>query len=173
MNKKGFTLIELILVMALLAILAIMLIGNFNAVLKKGRDAQRKNDLAQIQKGLELYYEDNKTYPTFTAIFGKKLCKNANCAQGDTSYMIKTPNDPSSSKYIYIYSPAPVQNNTSSYYYLYSYIENDQDQGPNISMTGYLDPVDASTTECGVVTNNTYCRYYAASSNAPLLTPAP
>lgn len=173
MKHKGFTLVELILVMALLSILAIMLIGNFNAVLKKGRDAQRKNDLAQLQKALEIYYEDNKSYPTFTAIFNKKLCKNSSCAVGDTNYMVRTPNDPNSSKYTYVYIPAPVENNKSTYYYLYSYIENDQDQGPNVSMTGFINPIDSTTTECGVVVNNTYCRYYISSSSAPQLTPAP
>jgi general secretion pathway protein G len=175
MKKKGFTLIELILVMALLAILAIMLIGNFNAALKKGRDAQRKNDLAQLQKALEMYYEDNKTYPTFTNIFGKKLCLADNCTNARPSYMVKTPTDPSSSKYTYVYYPGPALNGFSNYYYLYSYIENDQDQGQNVNMSGFINPDDASTTECKAVgsTTSTLCRYYVSSSSAPQLTPAP
>lgn len=173
MKRKGFTLVELILVMALLAILAIMLIGNFNASLKKGRDAQRKNDLSQLQKALEIYYEDNKSYPSFTSIFNKKLCPNDICTVGGITYMVKTPSDPTTTKYKYVYYPAPAQNGITSYYYLYSYIENDQDQGPNVSMGGYDDPFGGSTTECGASTTQIFCRYYVSSSNAPQLTPRP
>lgn len=173
MEHKGFTLIELILSMTLLAVLALMLIGNFSTTLKRGRDAQRKNDLSQLQKALELYYEDNKSYPTFTNIFNKKLCLDDNCGLGGTVYMVKTPTDPSSSKYTYIYYPEPVQNGISSYYYLYSYMENDLDQGQNINNNGFVNPGDASITACGVAPISVYCRYYVSSSNAPQLTPAP
>lgn len=160
-RKKGFTLIELMLVMVLLAILALLLVGNFNSTLKRGRDSARKSDLSQLQKTLELYYEDNKTYPPFTDIFNKKLCTADNCITG-TTYMIKTPKDPSS-VYKYVYAP---QNGGSSYY-LYSYIENDLDQGSGVSMSGYT-----TSVMCDVA-NTTPCRYYVSSSNAEPLTPNP
>jgi len=166
--------VELVLVMALLAILAVMLIGNFNASLKKGRDAKRKNDLSQVQKALELYYEDNKSYPTFTNIFSKKLCTNDICVVGSTIYMVKTPSDPTSTKYKYVYFPAPTTAiGVSPYYYLYSYIENDQDVGPNVNRGGYVIPADTDLTECGASTDTVFCRYYVSSSNAPQLTPSP
>lgn len=169
MNKKGFTLIELILVMTLLAILAIALFGNFNTSLKKGRDAQRKNDLNQLQKALENYYEDNKTYPPFTDIFGRKFCKNYVCLTSDTVYMIKTANDPNSN-YTYVYAPEPtaIPSGPSSYYYLYSYIENEFDADQNVSVTGFT-----TQTSCSESGTGTLCRYYVGSSNAPRLTPNP
>jgi len=52
-NKKGFTLIELLVVISIRA-------------RKKGRDAKRVGDIKQIQTALELYFNDNYTYPTAT-----------------------------------------------------------------------------------------------------------
>jgi len=171
-NRQSFTLIELLLAMALLSILIVLLTGNFSTTLKRGRDQQRKNDLNQVQKVLELYYEDNQKYPIFTPanggneIFGKKLCTskvtafNSSCPVTDTTYMIKTPQDPSSS-YVYKYVPDA----TGSSYYLYSYIENDLDQGSGVSKTGFN--TDVYCDSAGTL----LCRYYVSSSNADPLTP--
>jgi type II secretory pathway pseudopilin PulG len=160
--RKSFTLIEIILVMVLLAIITGILLTNFNSSLKKGRDAQRKNDLAQIQKALELYYADTMSYPTFTTIFGAKICSTVSCATSDRVYMQRSPDDPNSS-YHYVY--VPEASATPSYYYLYSYIENDQDAGTNISQTGFSNNVECAT---GIL-----CKYYTSSTNAPPLTPKP
>ena len=165
-NRQGFTLIELLLVIALLGLLAIILLGNFNQTLMRGRDSQRKNDMAQLQRALESYYEDNHTYPTFTSIFGQGLCTTQACAVNDTNYMVKTPNDPNSA-YTYLYVPAPTPNPSgpSSSYYMYTYIENTLDKGQNISQKGFT-----TNAKCGT---NIACRYYVSSSGAPQLTPSP
>lgn len=170
MKKKGFTLIELILVMTLLSILALVMLSNFNNSLKRGRDSQRKNDLNQLQKALENYYEDHHTYPTFTDIFARKLCTNYVCLTSDTVYMIKTATDPLPSSFKYVYAPEPtaVPVGPSSYYYLYTYIENDADQDPNISKTGFT-----TNVTCNVSGVSLPCRYYVSSSNAERLTANP
>jgi len=161
MNRKGFTLIELILVMSLLSLLALLLIGNLNTSLKKGRDAQRKNDLNQIQKSLEIYYEDNQKYPPYLA-FSDKFCSTDACSTTDTIYMVKLPKDPTGN-YVYTYISEP----TGAYYYLYSYIENDLDQGAAVSKAGFT-----TNASCGA-SDEVKCRYYVSSSNAPQLTPSP
>ncbi len=51
-NNKGFSLIELLVVVALIGILSAVGIGTFQSAQRKGRDAQRKNDLSQIKKTL-------------------------------------------------------------------------------------------------------------------------
>lgn len=160
--RKGFTLIEIILVMVLLAIITGILLTNFNSSLKRGRDAQRKNDLAQVQKALEIYYSDMQAYPSFTTFFGGKLCTTVACSTSERVYMQRTPKDPSSS-YSYVYVPEP--GTTPSYYYLYSYIENDKDEGNNISLTGFTTNAECATGQL--------CRYYVSSTNAPQLTPHP
>lgn len=161
--KKAFTLIELLLVMALLGILIVLFIGNFNTTLKRGRDQQRKSDLSQLQKALELYYEDNRSYPTFNIFAGPngKFCFSLACSANETIYMYKTPKDPSSS-YVYKYVPDP----SGTSYYLYSYIENSLDQGSGVSQTGFT-----TQAACDINSVASSCKYYIGSSNVTPLMP--
>lgn len=55
MRKKGFTLVELLIVIGVIS--ALMLLGatNWIAQQQKARDARRKADLTQIQAALEMY----------------------------------------------------------------------------------------------------------------------
>lgn len=93
MNKKGFTLIELLIVIMILGVLAALITGTFFTSLKKGRDARRKGDLEQIQRALEMYYEDKKTYPE-DLTFGSALSD----PDSGKIYMQKVPDDPISGK---------------------------------------------------------------------------
>ena len=62
-NKKGFTLIELLIVISIIGILSSLLMVNFIGVRQRGRDAQRKSNIRQIQAALELYRTDQSNYP--------------------------------------------------------------------------------------------------------------
>jgi len=121
MNRKAFTLIELLLVIIILGVLATLIIGNFFTSLKKGRDARRKGDLEQIQRALEMYYEDKKAYPVTAGLtLGGKLCENNPCGASDKVYMQKVPNDPISGKnYEYLSADG-------TDYKLFACLENDQ-----------------------------------------------
>jgi prepilin-type N-terminal cleavage/methylation domain-containing protein len=78
MKQKGFTLIELLVTMGIIAVLSGMAIFNFNQARIRARDVQRKSDLSQLQKALELYKVDNNgKYPISagfqeTALIGGK-----------------------------------------------------------------------------------------------------
>src|SRR5690348_7093470 len=61
--QKGFTLVELLIVIAIIGILSTLLMTNFIGVRQRARDAQRKADVRQIQSALELYRADNGSYP--------------------------------------------------------------------------------------------------------------
>jgi prepilin-type N-terminal cleavage/methylation domain-containing protein len=50
LKKSGFTLIEMLVVIAIIGLLASISVVAFGSALKKGRDSKRKNDLAQIGK---------------------------------------------------------------------------------------------------------------------------
>lgn len=123
MNKrKAFTLIELLVVIIILGVLSSLITGNFITSLKKGRDAKRKSDLEQIQKSLEMYYEDKRAYPT-TLSFGGQLTDSAS----GKIYMQRIPNDPTSGNYGYEVDSG------GTYYKLYACLENDQQVLPYIS----------------------------------------
>lgn len=63
-TKKGFTLVELLVVMLILAILAAMIVPR---IMSRGDDAKiaaAKGDIAALRKSLNLYYIDVGSYPT-------------------------------------------------------------------------------------------------------------
>ena len=63
-TRKGFTLIELLVVIGIIAILATLSIIAFSTARRKARDSTRLNQVEQMQKALELYYQDNGEYPS-------------------------------------------------------------------------------------------------------------
>jgi len=63
LNKKGFTLIEVLVVITIIGILAVLLLANFGPSREKARDIQRKTDLNQIKTSLALYYSIWGRYP--------------------------------------------------------------------------------------------------------------
>lgn len=63
MHKRGFTLIELLVVIGIIGLLATFAVVQLGASREKARDAKRKQDLVQMQKALELYYNENGAYP--------------------------------------------------------------------------------------------------------------
>ena len=67
MNKqKGFTLIELLVVIAIIGILSSVVLASLNSARTKARDAKRVSDLKQVQLALEMFYDDNSSYPVYT-----------------------------------------------------------------------------------------------------------
>ncbi|MEA3368792.1 MAG: prepilin-type N-terminal cleavage/methylation domain-containing protein [Candidatus Ratteibacteria bacterium] len=62
-TKRGFTLIELMIAVGIIGLLLTMAIPNYYNSIKKGRDAQRKQDIHNIQTILALYYADKGEYP--------------------------------------------------------------------------------------------------------------
>lgn len=65
-DNNGFTLIELVIVMAIIATLTALATFNFNQARVRARDVQRKSELKQLQNALEIYKNDQapQSYPT-------------------------------------------------------------------------------------------------------------
>lgn len=62
-KNKGFTLIELMVVIAIIGILTAIISANFGISKSKARDAKKISDIAQLQLTLELYFDRCDSYP--------------------------------------------------------------------------------------------------------------
>lgn len=69
-NQKGFTLIELVIVVAIIGILAAIVIPNYNNSLRASRRAEAQADILKIQLGLEKWRANNSTYSSNLADAG-------------------------------------------------------------------------------------------------------
>ena len=65
-NEKGFTLIELMIVIAILGILAAVAIPNFLNARGKAQDASALSTLEAVKTAMEMYAADNGSYPALT-----------------------------------------------------------------------------------------------------------
>jgi prepilin-type N-terminal cleavage/methylation domain-containing protein len=61
-NQKAFTLIELLIIVAIIGILAVIVITQFSTYRQKGFDARAKSDLYNVAEAEEAYYADNLSY---------------------------------------------------------------------------------------------------------------
>lgn len=63
-ESNGFTLIEIMITISIIAVLAAVSISVFSNVQKSNRDQKRIRDLQSIKQALELYRSDNGAYPS-------------------------------------------------------------------------------------------------------------
>ena len=75
-NKLAFTLVEMLVVIAVIGILTTLAVVAVQNSRESTRNAKRVADIKQIQNALELYYNDNNAYPN-TLIPGEVLSSNS------------------------------------------------------------------------------------------------
>ncbi len=63
-KQTGFTLIELLVVVSIIALLAAIIMVAVLQSRQKSRDAKRLADMTQLGTGLELFYNQNRGYPS-------------------------------------------------------------------------------------------------------------
>lgn len=145
--RSGFTLIELVVVMAIIATLTAAAWGNFFTSLNKGRDTRRKQDLQAIARALELYYNDHNSYPTPPLPnWGNPFVHEQ---ESSVVYMSKLPTDPSPNV---------------------TYCYDSDTNGSNFRLFAKLDNSDdpqAYTTPIICPTDGIYYNYMLGSTNVP------
>lgn len=106
-NRKGFTLIELMLVVVIISVLAAAVVGNFVSSGEKAYKARVDADIATFTTMLDMYQLDNGMYPTteqgLKALYEKPSSAPvpANWAKG--GYIKNAPIDPWKGEYKYRY----------------------------------------------------------------------
>ena len=132
-NGKSFTLIELLVVIAIIGLLAALIIPNLTQTRAKARDARRLADLDQLQKAMELYYNDHNHYPIWESgcleeednplITGTPSSPAFFTAQ----YLARIPKDPLPNKYCYYYK----SDSTGGNFKIAVYLEKDTEKAQN------------------------------------------
>ena len=119
--ERGLTLIEILISLATVAILVSVIFFSAFEQVAKGRDAQRKAELAKLQKVLEDYYNDSGCYPgglTFGASDSHEL-------EGYLTTIYADPLNNDTFNYLYSYDTT---DSCHQWYKIYSRLEKESDE---------------------------------------------
>ncbi|HUV43043.1 MAG TPA: prepilin-type N-terminal cleavage/methylation domain-containing protein [Patescibacteria group bacterium] len=145
---KGFTLIEIMIVVAIIAIFLLIALWAYRLQLLKGRDARRKADLATWQNLLEDYANDSVCYPEGMVVCGP--------TQGEffEGYLSEIPCDPLNNVYYNYMYTFEEGSGCNKWYKIYTKLENEND--PIIAKVGCDSNVDCPSGGCGPGCNYNY-----------------
>lgn len=143
--SRGFTLIELLVVIAIIGILSSVVLASLNSARVKGRDARRISDVKQLQLALELYYDNNQSYPV-----GSGAASTTLAALVTNNFISSVPADPTNSgSYVYTYASTDLAGAACSAATCPSYIVRAAIEGSSAVPAGDLDvssPIDCTDT---------------------------
>ena len=133
-NQKGFTIIELLVVIVIIGILVALALPQLFAAQARGRDTDRKNDMKNLQTKLETYFNDNDKYPSATELTSTGGFEGADISADD----MKGPRNTT-----YTYTPS---NNDQSYV-LSTNLENKKDPAVSNHNTGLYEVKSVNKVE--------------------------
>lgn len=67
-NNRGFTIVELLIVIVVIGILAALVVVTYNGIQQKARDTERKTDINAMHGQLEAFQAQNGRYPTLANV---------------------------------------------------------------------------------------------------------
>jgi len=105
-GEKGFTLIEVMVVITILAILATLVVPRFMGRTDDARIVAAKVQIKNVEEGLHLYKLDSGVYPTtdqgVDALVTKPTIGDIPSRWREGGYLGKVPLDPWGNKYVYL-----------------------------------------------------------------------
>ncbi len=123
--KKGFTLLEVLVVIGIIGILIGLMSSSYSTAQRKARDAKRSSDLKTIQNCLEQAYSYNSVYSYVTAstnlpASGSNLTSTVSISCGGTN--LATSTDPINSG-TYVYKVVTHPSAAADTYYITAQLE--------------------------------------------------
>lgn len=114
-GQKGFTIVELLIVIVVIGILAALVITTFTGIQQRARNTERETDIKAIYGVVEAYYADERGYyPSLDELVAglPGLEEGALTPPGDNAQMIDA-NDATTNKYQYLTVPADCDNDAT------------------------------------------------------------
>lgn len=100
-TRKGFTLIELMVVILILAILAALIVPRLFGQQDKAKIAKAQSDIAELKSALSRFRVDNDRFPTDQEGFGALQTQPSDCPHWTGPYVENLPQDPWGGDYQY------------------------------------------------------------------------
>ncbi|MBI5620310.1 prepilin-type N-terminal cleavage/methylation domain-containing protein [Candidatus Gottesmanbacteria bacterium] len=123
MKHRGFTLIEVLVAVTIIAILISIGVVSYGSVNKRSRDAKRKGDVEQLRSALEMYRADTGYYPNTGS--GSWADASGLSTPLVSTYLPAIPSDPKSSTQVYRYTATNLSGGNYYGYCLSALIESE------------------------------------------------
>jgi prepilin-type N-terminal cleavage/methylation domain-containing protein len=96
-RNKGFTIVELLIVIVVIGILALLVITTYSGIQAKARNSKRQTDIQSLQTQLEAFFSQNGYYPNLTQNMNNAGWLSTNMKSLDQNALID-PSNPTQSK---------------------------------------------------------------------------
>lgn len=83
-NRRGFTIVELLIVIVIIGILAAITIVAYNGIQERGRISSMQSDMQTLNKAIQMFHAENGRYPV-TPLGTGQPCNGSWCGWGQAT----------------------------------------------------------------------------------------